>query len=173
MATCGHCGETIVFGGVRAGDLRYCNNTCLENAGGLGAAAPVSDDAVADLAHRIHSGPCPKCQRTGPVDVHMAYWVWSALAFTRWGHQQQLSCRRCALKTQAGRLVQSAVLGWWGFPWGIIMTPVQVVRTATAMIAPPRSGQPSVGLHSLARTHLMFQAQSSAAAPRPRFTLEP
>lgn len=172
MATCAHCGETIVFGGVTDAGQRFCNNNCLAQSRAHGAAVPVPDDAVAELVRQIHSGPCPKCRRPGPVDVHSAYWVWSALAFTRWGTLQQVSCRRCALKTQAGRLAQSAVLGWWGFPWGFIMTPVQVIRTATAMIVPPRSGQPSAGLQSFARTHLMYQAQTGAA-PRPRFTLEP
>ena len=132
MATCAYCGETIVFGGVKAGDLRFCNGKCLDKARVLAASAPVPDEAVADLAHRIHSGPCPRCQGPGPVDVHMAYWVWSALAFTRWGNRQQVSCRSCAARSQAGRLALSAVFGWWGFPHGLIMTPVQVGRTAMA-----------------------------------------
>jgi hypothetical protein len=117
MARCGYCGETIVFGGVTAGDLRFCNNKCLEKARVAASRAPIPDEAVADLARQIHAGPCPRCQGAGPVDVHMAYWVWSALAFTRWGNRQQVSCRGCAVKTQAGRLALSAVFGWWGFPW--------------------------------------------------------
>lgn len=155
MATCGYCGETIVFGGVKAGDLRFCNGKCLERARVARAAAPVSEEAVEDLARQIHSGPCPRCQGPGPVDVHMAYWVWSALAFTRWGHQQRVSCRGCAARAQAGRLVQSAVLGWWGFPWGLVMTPVQVCRTAMALARPPRREEPSARLRQVARAYLM------------------
>lgn len=161
MATCAYCGETIVFGGVKAGDLRFCNGKCLDKARVLAASAPVPDEAVADLARRIHSGPCLRCQGPGPVDVHMAYWVWSALAFTRWGNRQQVSCRGCAARSQAGRLALSAVFGWRGFPWGLVMTPVQVGRTAMALAAPPNPTEPSARLCQVARAYLMAQSRSN------------
>jgi hypothetical protein len=161
MATCAYCGETIVFGGVKAGDLRFCNGKCLYKARILASSPSVPEEAVADLARQIHSGPCPLCQGPGPVDVHVAYWVWSALAFTRWGNRQQVSCRRCAAKSQAGRLAVSAVFGWWGFPWGIFITPVQVCRTAMALASPPKPMEPSARLRQVARAYLMTQSQNS------------
>jgi hypothetical protein len=170
MATCAYCGETIVFGGVKAGELRFCNGKCFDKARMLAAAAPVPEEAVADLARQIHSGPCPRCQGPGPVDVHMAYWVWSALAFTRWGNRQQVSCRGCAAKSQASRLALSAVFGWWGFPWGVFITPVQVCRTAMALAAPPSRAEPSARLRQVARAYLTAQSQSNvnnAEKPKP------
>jgi hypothetical protein len=167
MATCATCGTTILFGGVKVGDYRFCNEGCRERGGMINAAAALPDDIVADFARQIHAGPCPNCGRAGPVDVHAAYWVWSALAFTRWGNLQQVSCRRCALKTQAGRLVSSSVLGWWGLPWGFVMTPIQVGRTALAMIAPPGRKGPSAQLHQIARAHLASQPRAGAGNAGP------
>ena len=163
MATCAYCGETIVFGGLKAGPFRYCNAKCQDKARVAAAASPVSEEAITVLAQQIHSGPCPRCQGPGPVDVHMAYWAWSALAFTRWGNRKQVSCRRCAVKRQAGRLIQSALFGWWGFPYGLLITPVQVWRTASHMMFPPSPTGPSAKLHEVARSHLLSHPQPSTA----------
>jgi hypothetical protein len=165
MATCGYCGETIVFGGIKAGDLKFCNGKCLDRARVLAAAAPVREEAVDDLVRQIHSGLCPRCQGRGPVDVHMAYWVWSALAFTRWGNRQQVSCWKCAAKSQAGRLALSTAFGWRGFPWGIFITPVQVCRTAMALAAPPSPAEPSARLRRVARAYLTAQSRTNANNP--------
>src|SRR5262245_10529728 len=87
----------------------------------------------------------------GPVDVHSSYWVWSTLLMTRWGTSQKLGCRRCAIKSQVGNMLFSGVLGWWGFPWGFIFTPVQVGRNFVAMFTPPDPSQPSPRLLQVAR----------------------
>jgi hypothetical protein len=157
MATCDSCGTTILFGGVKQGDLRFCNATCQSNGHLLAAAELVPDDVALEFARQMHQSNCPKCQGPGPVDVHNAYWVWSALAFTRWGSQQQISCRGCAVKTQAGKLALSSVLGWWGFPWGLIFTPVQVGRNVMAIVSPPNRNVPSAKLIKIARVHLASQ----------------
>src|SRR5262249_37505907 len=157
MASCAFCGETILFGGVTEGDLRFCNTICQSKGQVLSAAARVPDTAAANLARQIHMSPCPRCQGPGPVDVHTSYWGWWALVFTRWGSHQHGSCRRCALKSQSGNLALSVVLGWWGFPWGFLFTPVQVVRTAFAIVVPPNPGEPSAKLVQVARVMIASQ----------------
>ena len=159
MASCAACGETILFGGVKAGELRFCNANCQSKGYLLSVAARVPESAAVDFARRIHLGQCPRCQGPGPVDVHTAYWVWSALAFTRWGSQQQVSCRGCAVKTQAGKLALSSLLGWWGVPWGLIFTPVQVARNTIAIASPPKPDEPSAKLVQIARVQLASQPQ--------------
>ena len=154
MATCAYCGETIIFGGVKNGDRRFCNAACQGKARTTAAVSSVPEEAVEMLARQIHSGSCPRCKGPGPVDVHKAYWVWSAVAFTRWGNLQLVSCRRCAVRTQANRLAVSSLFGWWGFPFGILITPVQVVRTAMQMASPPARAYPSARLYQVARNYL-------------------
>jgi hypothetical protein len=154
MATCASCGKAIESGGIRLGDRMFCDGTCLDQARKLDGTAPALGRGAAGLARQIHSGPCPICQGPGPVDVHDHYWVWSALVLTRWGTRQQVSCRRCAVKSQLGGIAQSAVLGWWGFPWGFIFTPLQIVRNAIAIFTPPSPEEPSDRLRAFAREHL-------------------
>ena len=35
----------------------------------------------------------------------------------------KVGCGHCLDKANENALIKSAVLGWWGFPWGIIRTP--------------------------------------------------
>jgi hypothetical protein len=48
-----------------------------------------------------------------------------------------------------GGVLFSAVLGWWGFPWGLILTPVQITRNVAGMCAGPDSSKPSDALRKL------------------------
>jgi hypothetical protein len=66
-----------------------------------------------------------------------------ALIITRWSSRLQVSCRSCGVKTQLGDAVISLVAGWWGFPWGLVLTPVQVVRNIISLASPPDRLVPS------------------------------
>jgi hypothetical protein len=159
MSQCAVCGERILFGGIKQGNLQYCNALCQSKAQLAAAAATVPESEAQAFARQIHQGPCPRCKGPGPVDVHTSYWVWSGLAFTRWGSQPQLKCRGCGIKSQLGNLVFSGVLGWWGFPWGFLWTPVQVVRNIAAIVSPPDPSQPSARLVQIAHLQLAGQKQ--------------
>jgi hypothetical protein len=163
MARCAACGETILFGGAKQGELRFCNSICLNKGQALAAAqasaAAVPEHVAQALARELHQSNCPKCKGPGPVDVHTSYWVWSALAMTRWGTQQQLKCRSCAVKSQVGNLFFSGVLGWWGLPWGLLLTPVQVGRNFIAIFTPPDPSQPSPKLLQVARVQIASQGK--------------
>ncbi len=154
MATCAVCGNAIESGGIRLGDRLLCGGECLDRARALEGGASTSHGGLTNPAMRIHAGPCPMCQGPGPVDVHDIHWVWSAVAFTRWGSRAQVSCRRCAVKSQVGGIARSALLGWWGIPWGLIITPIQIVRNIGAITRPPDPDEPSDRLRAIAREHL-------------------
>ena len=40
-------------------------------------------------------------------------------------------------------LLFSGVFGWWGFPWGLVMTPVQLARNLVELTGGPKSDAPS------------------------------
>ncbi len=151
MASCAACRSTILFGGSRLADLRFCNDTCAANARVAIAAREVPQAEANLLAARIHAGRCPKCSGTGPVDVRTSHEIWSAIFMTRWSAIRQLSCRKCGVKRQLTSTLGSAVLGWWGFPWGLVMTPVQVIRNIVGMVRPHDPRQPSEQLVRHAR----------------------
>jgi hypothetical protein len=88
------------------------------------------------------------------VDLHTSYRVWSAVVMTQWSSRPAVSCRSCATKRALGDATYSLVLGWWGFPWGPLMTPVQVVRNVVAMVRKPDPAEPSEALRNAVRMQI-------------------
>jgi hypothetical protein len=157
MAKCDCCGTTILFGGVREGDLRFCNATCHTNGYLSVVADKVPEDIVAQHLRDLHAGNCPKCGGPGPVDIHTSHFVWSALIMTSWRSRPVVCCRSCGKKAKLGGLFSSAALGWWGLPWGILLTPVQVFRNVAGLLSSRDPTQPSAELANLVRIQLASQ----------------
>ena len=143
MAACAACNTTILFGGVRDGEDRFCNNTCHQNGYLLQVARQIPPDTLREQTRAVFHGSCPKCQGPGPVDVRTSYRVYSVVLMTSWRNDPQIRCRSCGVKAQIGDAIFSLVLGWWGFPWGLIMTPVQVTRNVVAMFSKAHMETPS------------------------------
>jgi hypothetical protein len=170
MAKCGYCGSTIIIGGVRAGEQRFCNNKCHQNAYILSVAKNVPPDLLERKVEEVWRGNCPKCRGLGPIDVHKVHEVWSALVLTRWTTKAQVSCHSCAIKRQLGGVVFSLVFGWWGFPWGLILTPVQITRNLIGMGCGPDPSRASDALRKFVLVSLGTQmlASQKAAATQPQ-----
>lgn len=166
MARCATCRTTILFGGITSDQGRYCNQRCAQTGFITAAASHIPPEIIEQQTAQLHAGVCPRCGRPGPVDVHTAYFVWSLLLLTSWRNTPAVSCRRCARMRQAGNLLTSAVVGWWGFPWGIVMTPVQVTRNLIAILSGPDPARPSDDLRRVVRTILGSQLLAAMAAER-------
>jgi hypothetical protein len=143
MATCDHCGTFILFGGKRLGGLRFCSDACLQKGSYRSAAQQLAQQVPEELVQQqvlaVHQGVCPKCGREGPIDVHVSHRVWSAIHLTSWKSRQHVSCRACAVKAQCGDALFSLLFGWWGFPFGLVLTPVHAARPQS------HSAQPATG----------------------------
>jgi len=83
--------------------------------------------------------------------------VWSAVYLTSWKTQPHIVCRQCGTKAQIRALLFSALFGWWGIPWGFLMTPVQIVRNVSGLRKDTDPFAPSEDLRRLARLHLAKQ----------------
>ena len=90
----------------------------------------------------------------------MSYRIWSALVLTQWNNRPHVCCRSCGVKSQLGDMLFSLALGWWGFPWGLIMTPVQITRNIIAMVKDRGESGPSAQLENVVRIGLAQQQQS-------------
>jgi hypothetical protein len=154
----------ILFGGVRGGGQTFCNQRCYQSWQAVAVSQQVSPDVIQKRVWEVHQGLCPKCHGSGPVDVHTAYQVWSALLLTSWKNEPQVSCRACGRKRQVTSLVFTLVAGWWGFPWGLIMTPVQVVRNLRGILGGPDPQQPSAQLEKAVRLSIAQQALPARAS---------
>src|SRR3989442_771976 len=88
------------------------------------------------------------------VDVHKTHTVWSAVYLTSWKSTPNIVCRSCGTKAQLLALLSSTLLGWWGFPWGVFVTPVQIGRNIAGLLRKPDPYSPSEELLRLARLQL-------------------
>jgi len=164
MAKCDYCGSTIIFGGKRDANGRFCNQKCQARGTLLAISRQIPETAVQEQVWKFHQGPCPKCNGSGPVDVHVSHKVWSAIALTQWSSMPQTSCRSCGVKSQVGGALFSLVLGWWGFPWGLLLTPIQIGRNVFGMVRPPEPSKPSAQLEKIVRMTMAAQAARQPAA---------
>jgi hypothetical protein len=68
-------------------------------------------------------------------------------------------------------MVFSLFCGWWGFPWGLILTPVQITRNIVGMCGGPDSSRPSADLQKLVQVNLGEQliamSRQNASANQP------
>ena len=163
MAKCGYCGSTIVIGGVSANGQRYCSNKCYQGAYILTVTKDVPADVLERKVEEVWRGNCPKCRGLGPIDVHKVHQVWSALILTRWTTTAQVSCHSCAVKRQFGGVAFSLVFGWWGFPWGLILTPIQITRNVIGMVKGPDRSKPSANLRRTVLVGLGSEMLAKAA----------
>lgn len=162
MATCSYCNSNIIFGGVRDQELRFCNQSCQEKGVLIRLSRELPADYLEEAVQSTFNGQCPKCQGRGPVDVHTSHRVWSMLVMTSWSSRPQVCCNSCGVKSKLGDTLFSLVLGWWGFPWGIIFTPVQISRNLLGLASGGAAGRPSEKLRTLVGIHLtasLLQAQ--------------
>ena len=164
MAKCDQCGTTILFGGVREGGYLFCKEKCRDQAVFLRAATELPDEFVAEHARGVHAGTCFRCGGRGPVDVHTTHTVWSALVMTQWKSTPVVCCTSCGTKLKLRAIATSGLFGWWGFPWGLLVTPVQIIRNAGGLFKTADRDLPSADLLQMVRRDLAEQLAREDAA---------
>lgn len=136
--------------------------SAMSNAQQRGVLASVADQIPEQTVERylaqVRTGNCPRCKGGGPVDVHISYRVWSALVLTSWSSRPAVCCQSCGTKRRVGDTVFSLLLGWWGFPWGLLVTPVQVGRNVVGFFRSPNLSAPSPALEKVLRLQLAANA---------------
>lgn len=163
MAKCGYCRSMIIAGGVRDSDQRFCNDRCHQSGVLVALSNELDPSEVRSAITTVHQGTCPSCGGPGPVDVATSYKIWSALLLTSWNSSPEISCRSCGRKRQIQGLLFSAALGWWGIPWGLIITPVQIARNIRGLLQSYDPYQPSPQLEIAVRLALGSELAHQAA----------
>jgi hypothetical protein len=158
---CAYCSSRILFGGKSQNDLRFCNEECRQRGVLIAVSHNIPDNVVSESVAKVFWGTCPQCGGPGPIDVHTSYRVWSALVVTSWSNRPRVTCKSCGRTNQLRDAAVCLFLGWWGFPWGIVMTPIQLVRNLTGLLSEPAS-QPSTQLERLIRLDLATKLSASS-----------
>jgi len=159
MASCAYCNSTIFFGGKILGEFRFCNATCENNGHMVITANKIPLVVVTKYVKEIYNGNCPVCNGFGPVDAHSSHRIFSVLVMSSWNSQVAICCKRCGNKNKIKDIFFSLFLGWWGFPWGLLITPVQIGRNIYGIIFTSNSAGPSKTLEKILRIHLATEAE--------------
>jgi hypothetical protein len=78
-------------------------------------------DAYCDMVSKL---TCPSCGNTTErLNATMTAEVMSFIFFTTYNKKIKVGCPHCLDAAKNNALTKSALLGWWGFPWGVIRTP--------------------------------------------------
>jgi hypothetical protein len=161
MASCAYCDSFILFGGVKEAGQRFCNAKCAGKGQVLRVASTLPAELVEKQVRAVHAGNCPKCGGSGPVDVHLSHRAMSALVVTQWSSHPLVACVDCGTKAQLRDAGVTLLLGWWGLPWGLIMTPVQIGKNIYALVRKPDPRQPTPALYRVVSTNMAAQALTS------------
>ena len=74
----------------------------------------------------LRNHPCPKCNsKTQKINATMVGRVVSILIMTNYEKSLKVACSNCLDEMHREANMKSALLGWWGIPWG----PIQTIRS--------------------------------------------
>jgi len=150
MAKCSYCGK-FILGGKKQGSLRFCSADCHEK----GFLAPLAERAAPEVVEtrvrEVHQQRCPICGGDGPVDIFTSHTALSFFIHTFWKDHPRLSCARCGKKSIWKGLALTAVFGWWGFPFGLIATPWQLLNGVRSLSKLRDASQPSEELQRMVK----------------------
>ncbi len=142
---CDYCGKSLrLLGSVKDGGQKFCSNDCLRTSRLMEAAVDIPEKDIQEFAYSLRRGPCPNCrEKKRDIEIRKYYWVWSAAIFTQWGVSTKVCCKTCGVKANLASILGCVALGWWGIPWGILMTPVQVLRNLSELLRRIDKNKPS------------------------------
>lgn len=79
-------------------------------------------DQYCDLIAELN---CPLCgSRNSRINATMVKEVMSFILITNYSSKIKVGCQSCLDKANESATLKTALLGWWGFPWGLIRTPM-------------------------------------------------
>lgn len=154
---CAKCQVRILFGAKKAGSRQYCSQKCLaeDELGRLSDLVPEAQ-AVA-MAHKIRREPCASCGGYDGVEIFKSYFIYSLFIYTSWREKREIVCRRCGRSNQRWDFFKSLLVGWWGVPFGILATPILLIKNIIEMRKDPTVLPPSDDMMQTARLAVVNQ----------------
>ena len=90
-------------------------------------------EEIEAYAMLLRNLPCPVCNDTSSgLNGTLSHTVKSFILFTTSRAEPTVGCPDCLDKQNDNAILSTALLGWWGFPWGLIKTPVYIYRNIKA-----------------------------------------
>lgn len=165
---CAYCDTRILFGGRYYGQFHFCNEACRQAGIRLAVSRQIPDGVVQERVSSVFHGRCPRCDGPGPVDVHTSHRVYSILVVTAWSNPVAVVCAPCGRTAKLNDAVLSLLVGWWGVPWGFVMTPIQIGRNVAGLLNRRDLNRPSARLDRLVRLSLAEEFLATPANNAPQ-----
>lgn len=84
------------------------------------------------LVTAVKKTACPICEQSfSPLQAAEIQKIRSILLVTNYSSTPMITCENCISKEKNKQLILNFLLGWWGFPWGLIRTPIALVKHFT------------------------------------------
>lgn len=91
----------------------------------------VSTEELAGYVETLRNLPCPICGGTiEKLNATIVSNVMSFIVFTHQSKEVTIACPRCLNKQNNNAMIKTALLGWWGIPFGLIRTPAALIFNA-------------------------------------------
>ena len=92
-----------------------------------------SFEEISEHSELLRDLPCPICGSTNDkLNGTVSHTVKSFLVFTTYEAEPHVACPNCLTKKNNSAILSTALLGWWGIPWGLLKTPVYIYRNLKA-----------------------------------------
>lgn len=125
---CDYCDSSAIISYIINDGQRFCSTACLENARLMELSEDIPSEEIINFAYDLKNGECPDCHRNdSKIETRKHYRVWSAVIITSSTKQTHVCCKSCGRKINFESIMFCLVFGWWGIPWGILITPVQII----------------------------------------------
>jgi hypothetical protein len=86
-------------------------------------------EEIENYSNLLRELPCPICGDSFyKLNGTIVHTVKSMLVFTVSSAEPIIACPPCLDKNNDDAITSTALMGWWGIPWGIIKTPIYIYR---------------------------------------------
>lgn len=83
----------------------------------------VDEKILNEYTELLRKLPCPVCKSTADkLNATLTGNVISFVIMTNYEKDIKIACPKCLDKLNNKAMIKSALLGWWGIPWGIVRT---------------------------------------------------
>ena len=93
----------------------------------------LTETEIQEIKLKIESLTCSECgeKTSSKLIGTLIRTVKSFIFFTSYKKTPIISCKTCADKKRKDAMISTAVLGWWGIPFGIFRTPQALIASMT------------------------------------------
>ena len=84
----------------------------------------LSEETLLAYCDILRDLPCPVCgSTTDKLNATITATVISFVVMSTYRKEMKIACPQCMDKLNNNATMKTAIMGWWGLPWGLIRTP--------------------------------------------------